>query len=380
LRHRRRGHAVTTALSLPDGGGVLTSTVAVACPVCQMPSTRDELAEAGWIAPETERRLAERSSVWQRAAGACAACVQDALLSLLREKGERVLGRVIQDVWPLDAEAAFGALPTPLRMRADPRFTGRGVTIAVVDAGFYPHPDLVRPVNRIRAVVDTAGDRPRVDTFGPNDDPQWPGWNLDDASRWHGLMTSAAAGGNGFVSRGLYRGMASGAALVLLRARDTAGHITSRSIDRALSWLRDNHAAFGIGVVSISLGGNASLMLESDRVDAAVAHLVERGVTVIVAAGNDGQRSIVPPATAPAAVTVGGLDDRNVFERDGRQIWHSSYGATWMGNEKPELVAPSVWVAAPVLPMTGVAREALELFTRRAHGDAVARRVSPSSS
>lgn len=358
----------TTAL-VSYGGGALDSGAAVTCPVCRMPSTREELEEAGWIAPDTEQRLAERHHGWRRLDGACAACVQDALLSLLREKGERVLGRVIQDVWPLDAEAAFGALPTPLRVRADPRFTGRDVTIAMVDAGFYPHPDLSRPSNRIRAVVDTADEVTLVETFGPNDEPRWAGWDRDDSSRWHGLMTSVAAGGNGFASRGLYRGLASGAELVLVRARDAAGRITSHSISRALSWLRDNSEAFDVRVVSVSLGGDATAMLESDAVDDAVARLVERGVVVIVAAGNDGQRSIVPPATAPAALTVGGLDDRNVFDSAGRALWHSSYGATWMGCQKPELVAPSIWVAAPVLPMTDVAREAVELFTRRAHGD-----------
>lgn len=54
----------------------------------------------------------------------------------------------IQQVWLLDAEAAFGAIPTRLRLHADPRFSGRGVTIAVVDVGFYPHPDLTQPANR----------------------------------------------------------------------------------------------------------------------------------------------------------------------------------------------------------------------------------------
>ena len=128
---------MTTAV-IPNDGVEPTGDAVVVCPICLQPSSPGELAEAGWVAPETERWLAERRHGWHRSDGACAACVQEALLSLLREKGERVLGRVIQDVWPLDAEAAFGALPTPLRLRADPQFTGRGVTIAMVDAGFYP--------------------------------------------------------------------------------------------------------------------------------------------------------------------------------------------------------------------------------------------------
>jgi serine protease AprX len=295
--------------------------------------------------------------------------VQDALLSLLRERGERVLSRVIQDVWPIDAEAAFGALPTPLRVRADPRYTGRGVTVAMVDAGFYPHVDLLRPRNRIRAMVDVAAEHAVAERFAPNDHPRWRGWDADDGSRWHGLMTSAALGGNGFASRGLYRGLAPEAELVLVRARDERGRITSDSIAKALAWLTEHARSFCIRVVSISLGGDATAMLESNAVDASVARLVNGGIIVIVAAGNDGERTIVPPATAPDAVTVGGLDDRNVFDASARDLWHSSFGATWMGHAKPELVAPSIWVAAPVLPNTAVAREAHELFTRRAMGD-----------
>src|SRR6266480_3798367 len=42
-------------------------------------------------------------------------------------------------------------LPTPLRMDADERFTGSGVTIAFLDSGFYAHPDLTEPRHRILA-------------------------------------------------------------------------------------------------------------------------------------------------------------------------------------------------------------------------------------
>src|SRR5712671_4826696 len=36
-------------------------------------------------------------------------------------------------------------LPTPLRMDAHEAFTGRGVTIAFLDSGFYAHEDLTKP-------------------------------------------------------------------------------------------------------------------------------------------------------------------------------------------------------------------------------------------
>ncbi len=113
-----------------------------ACPVCRRSSTAEVLAEARWY------------PFWERADGGCPACVQQHLLETLLSQGHAALHDSIQAHWPLDAEGAFGALPTPLRLHAEPRFHGCGVTIALLDAGFYPHPDLVL---RARSTTVTAG-------------------------------------------------------------------------------------------------------------------------------------------------------------------------------------------------------------------------------
>jgi serine protease AprX len=67
-----------------------------------------------------------------------------------------------------------------------------------------------------------------------------------------------------------------------------------------------------------------------------------------------------------------------------RALWHSNYGSSGLGALKPELVAPSIWVVAPILPGTPLAAEALALFERRARGDlavesriAAARLITP---
>jgi serine protease AprX len=342
----------------------------IACSLCGAQTTEAVLREAAWVSLEAERRLRDQRPEWRRADGACPACVQQAVLSLLLETADDTLDRVVQAVWPLDAEAAFGALPTPLRLRADPRFTGRGITMAIVDAAFYPHDDLVRPSNRVRAWVNAGSSDMEALRFAPHESPRWPGWDLHEPAQWHGLMTSAAAAGNGWSSHGLYRGMAPDADLVLVEARDPSGHIAGAGIARALAWLDAHRDEFGISVVNVSLGADVMDAREHNAVDAAVARLVGDGVVVVVAAGNDGERWLLPPASAPAALTIGGLDDRNVLARSERALWHSRYGVTRDGFDKPELVAPSVWVVAPVLPGTGVAREASELFARRANGDA----------
>jgi serine protease AprX len=348
------------------------TAAAAACPLCGAGATAAVLAEAGWSAPETIARLAQRNPGWRRENGACPACLQQELLERLLEQGEEALHAAVQAAWPLDAEAVFGALPTPLRLHAHPRYAGAGVTVAMVDAAFYPHPDLIRPRNRIRAWADAAREPVRSVTLAPDDEAQWPEWDASDAGQWHGLMTSTVAAGSGTLSHGLYRGLASEADVVLVQVRDTAGRITNASVARALDWLRWHGPALGVRVVNLSLGGDPVAVGAPNPVDEAVAALVAEGITVVAAAGNDGVRRLVPPGSAPEALTIGGIDDKSTFDHSEREIWRSNFGETSGGAGKPELVAPSLWVVAPILPGTDLEAEAARLFERRAAGDSSA--------
>jgi serine protease AprX len=330
------------------------------CSVCGKSATEAVLAEAKWY------------PYWDREDGACPACVQQNLLQTLLSQGDAALHEAIQMAWPLDAQAAFGVLPTRLRLHADPRFSGKGMTIALVDAGFYPHPDLVRPRNRIRVWADATHDPVSVFRFAPEETPTWPDWDGTRDWQWHGTMTSTVAAGNGFLSHGLYSGLAHAAELVLIQVRDSSGHISSASIHRALEWILRNGSELGIRVVSLSVSGDPVSPLAGNAVDEAVAALVDAGISVVAAAGNDGQRTLLPPATAPRALTVGGIDDKNTLTHDEIALWHSNYGSASNEAPKPDLVAPSIWVAAPVLPNTSVAEEAQDLFVRRKQKDPVA--------
>jgi serine protease AprX len=87
-------------------------------------------------------------------------------------------------------------------------------------------------------------------------------------------------------------------------------------------------------------------------------------VTVVCAVGNAGHapgHRVLPPASAPSCIAVGGLDDRNSTDRARRGMYRSSYGPTIDGLQKPEVIAPGIWVAAPILPQTPTAEEA-ELY------------------
>src|SRR5205085_3438980 len=133
-------------------------------------------------------------------------------------------------------------LPTPLRLGADERFTGRGTTIAFLDSGFYAHPDLTQPVNRIRAYHSIIrNDRTTLDTPA--------------VASWHGMMTSVVAAGNGTLSQGFYRSIAPAAHVVLVKLART-GRITEQKIRRGLEWVLKHREEYQIRIVNISAGGD----------------------------------------------------------------------------------------------------------------------------
>ena len=241
------------------------------------------------------------------------------------------------------------ALPTPLRMDADDRFTGRGVTIAFLDSGFYAHQDLTEPHNRIVAYHSI---------FPAEDDPTL--LQTTDVASWHGMMTSVVAAGNGYLSEGLYKGIAPDAKVVLVKIGRT-GRIPESDIETGLRWVVDNKDRYNIQIVNISAGGDFEQSYLDNSLCRVVEEAVRSGLVVVCAVGNAGLapgHPVLPPASSPAAIAVGGLDDQNSLDRARRGMYRSSYGPTIDGLQKPEIIAPSIWVAAPILPHTPTASEA----------------------
>ncbi len=246
----------------------------------------------------------------------------------------------------------FALLPTPLRLNADSRFKGKGITIAFIDSGFFPHPDLTKPTNRIKKIVDVT-DEKRTSRYFRSPHPE----------SWHGTMTSVAAAGNGTLSKGLYRGIAPEADVVLIKAMNAAERAISREdILRALRWTIDNASTYNIRIISISVYDDEAGTLNESPVDQAVEEAVEKGIVVVAAVGNNPEKPVLPPASSPSAITVGGVNDQNEIWREYRKMFHSTYGKTLDGYAKPELIAPAIWVAGPILPKTDQFKEAPVLF------------------
>ena len=236
----------------------------------------------------------------------------------------------------------FGVIPTSVRLNADPEYTGKGVTVAFLDSGFYPHPDLVAPVSRVLAYEDLAGERRDLFTNEPSE--TW---------QWHGMQTSVVAAGNGQLSDGVYRGLAHEAELVLVKVSER-GHITEEKIAEGIQWVILNRERYNIRVLNISLGGDDDVPCSQSIVDQAAEEAISHGIVVIAAAGNSGAegRHSIPPANSPSVITVGGYTDHNSLNQNERDLYHSNFGATADGTVKPEIVAPAMWVAAPILPRT----------------------------
>lgn len=322
------------------------------CPLCRRPI--DPVLFNIQPKPEDHiaRILSETNHGWKPEDGACLDCIHEAVEKAIEARSPTSLQAEQLTPFPVYSRDEKRLLLTPVRVHANPNFTGRGVTVAFLDSGFYPHPDLVKPKSRILCYVDTMGRTPI----------EKRNFKKPVVTSWHGLMTSAICAGNGFMSGLLYRGLAEKAKLVLVKTGNSRGRgIRDRDISRALTWVLNNYERFNIRIVNISLGGDNPTTGKFTELDELVEETVLRGIVVIAAAGNTGRRIIVPPASAPSAITVGGLNDQNHLDPRYRRLYWSSYGRGINGVRKPDIIAPAMWLAAPMLPKTRTHNTALYL-------------------
>lgn len=244
-------------------------------------------------------------------------------------------------------------LPVAERVGIDERYAGRGITIAFLDAGFYAHPDLIMPRLRIRAYHNILTNDSGVEHLA---DP--------NPSAWHGMMTSVVCAGNGSLSDGRYKGLAYESDLVLVKV-GSLSRIRHDDIALGIEWVLANKAKYDIRVLNISCGGDFEVTYLKDHLSRIAEAAVRAGIVVVCAAGNAGHdptHPVVPPASVPAVITVGGLNDEGNPRLGKFSPYNSSYGPTIDGLQKPEVIAPAIWVAAPILPGTPTSAEAQLLY------------------
>ncbi len=164
----------------------------------------------------------------------------------------------------------------------------------------------------------------------------------------HGTHVAATIAGDGVL-----KGVAPGAKIVALRALDKKGSGSTATIvaaiDRAVQLKLDSDKSNDIDILSMSLGANCEGHYNiycgpDDPLSQSVDRAIDSGITVVVAAGNNGApRTIGSPGTSRKAITVGAVDKQLKLAN------FSSQGPVEISGEtiiKPDIVAPGVDICA----------------------------------
>ena len=211
--------------------------------------------------------------------------------------------------------------------------TGRGVRVALLDTGIdVSHPDLR---GRVVGSAVFAGD------------------NLLDR-QGHGTHVAGIIAGSGSASARRFSGVAPDAALLVARVLDDRGAGWSSDVMAGLDWA----VVQGARVVNLSLSsehygdGSDALSLFCDAV-------VQQGVVVCVAAGNDGPapHSVGAPGCARQVLTVGASTDADGIAE------FSAHGPTADGRIKPDVLFPGTLITSTRARGTHMGASQGDLYT-----------------
>lgn len=230
--------------------------------------------------------------------------------------------------------------------------TGKGITVAVIDTGIYPHNDLTTPTQRITGWKDLVNGNAK-----PYDD------------NGHGTHVGGLIAGNGSDSTHLgYNAsmvrIASGATLVGVKVLDQNGAGSVSTVIAGIDWCVANQTRLGIRVLNLSVGHPIGESYTTDPMCQACERAWAAGITVVCAAGNYGRSipadpggptqfgSITSPGNDPYVITVGAMNTCGTLTRsDDKICTYSSRGPSSIDLVmKPDLVAPgnvAISLAAP---------------------------------
>ena len=164
---------------------------------------------------------------------------------------------------------------------------GAGVTVAVIDSGSGPHPDLDANLDAGRTMfgfIDSAGEID-VDVAG-------------HGSHVAGIIAAVADNAIGG------SGVAPQSRILPIRVLDSLGSGDSKDVSKAVRFAVDS----GVRVINLSLGGST----ESTSLTAAIQYAVDRNVLVVAAAGNGAADSTPKwPGASDLTIAVTAVDRYN---------------------------------------------------------------------
>lgn len=204
--------------------------------------------------------------------------------------------------------------------------TGKNIGIAVLDTGISNHIDLNDNLVCFKDYINI-----RKTAYDDNG---------------HGSHVSGIIAGNGYKSKGRFKGIAPDSKIIMLKCLDKSGNGKIDNAEKGLDFIIDNRDRFNIRIVNISVGSiKKTDDNETERLVKAVEELWKLGFVVIVAAGNNGpdKGSVTAPGNAKSVITVGASDDNMVPGNDRRKNY-SGRGPTKICVVKPEIVCPGTGI------------------------------------
>ena len=192
---------------------------------------------------------------------------------------------------------------------------GSGVTVAVIDTGISPVPDL-KDTQFVKG-YDFVNDQ--IEAFD------------DNGHGTHVAGTVAQSTNNNYGVAGI----AYEATLMPLKVLSGSGGGTVADIAESIRFAADN----GADVINMSLGGGGESQLMKEAID--YAH--QKGVVIIAAAGNSNDNSASYPARYPHVIGVSALDSAGVkapYSNFGAGVDISAPGGSEVGKILQETIDP----------------------------------------
>src|SRR6185369_3651931 len=250
-------------------------------------------------------------------------------------------------------EATTGA-DAMLSQAGNAGLDGSSIGVAVLDSGISSKHQAL--VNRVAFSKDFTGQGTTDDYYG------------------HGTFVASMIA----APAGSYGGVAPGAKLINFRVLDSNGVGKTSAVLSALDAVLTYRSTYNIRVVNMSLGTTAVDSYKNDAICRAVRKLVDAGIVVVAAAGNEGKDALNPkiygrihsPGNEPSAITVGAANSYGTNSRkDDGIASYSSRGPTrsfykdWKGVKhydnliKPDLVAPGNKIIGASAPSNDIVYE-----------------------
>ena len=212
---------------------------------------------------------------------------------------------------------------------------GSGVGVAIIDSGVATTTDLRD--SRIVGWKDFVNDKKAP---------------YDDAG--HGTFVAGLIAGDGTASLPLenggyatmqFRGVAPAANVIGIKVLGSTGQGRASAVMAGVLWAVVHKNDYGIRVINLSIGSNPVAPVQYDPIAQAVELAWKHGITVVCAAGNEGEfgpGGILSPGNSPYVLTVGASDTRQTATlADDVMTYYSSIGPTLFDEfAKPDVVAP----------------------------------------